>query len=264
MTLEIGDKATINVCKENREWGYDPLPDGTEVTVVSFSTIYKGRLHCANPGLYENRCYYTVITKDGKEVNIGDFHLEYDHSNRPYHNGNRLGDLPKTDLVELDLVRLTNRSEKPLTRIVDIEYHQIGETTIQGTPWPIYTVKYEDGSGTTSVAFENCELIERGNCWKEENGEPLVFSSLEDEANYASQRRRYTEVRNPIYGNYRWDNKEQQLDALEKRIGHGLHGSNTPMIGASVSVIKFHDETLGEKVRQFTLKNFNKTTNRQV
>lgn len=30
--VELNEKVVVNVCQENREWGYNPAPDGTKAS----------------------------------------------------------------------------------------------------------------------------------------------------------------------------------------------------------------------------------------
>ena len=41
--FDIGDKAIVQIPKENRDWGFNPCDDGTIVTVIGFAEIDNGR-----------------------------------------------------------------------------------------------------------------------------------------------------------------------------------------------------------------------------
>ena len=42
--LRIGDVLLIAVLQENREWGFNPAPDGTEVKLVGWSETTYGHI----------------------------------------------------------------------------------------------------------------------------------------------------------------------------------------------------------------------------
>lgn len=86
------------------------------------------------------------------------------------------------------------------------------------------------------------------------HNEPLEFADLREEAAFSVRVRATTQIRNPKYGNYKW-NKEEILQAVKDglchgfAIGNGLY-SQTPDDQAVV----FNDKELGERVRQATLR----------
>jgi hypothetical protein len=67
--LRVGDEVAITIPQENREWGYNPCPDGTKATILGFSEIHYGRLgnFGFKPGVYVNRACVNVRLPDGKE-----------------------------------------------------------------------------------------------------------------------------------------------------------------------------------------------------
>jgi len=69
--INIGDIVTVMVPAENREWGYDPCPDGTLGKVVGFDEIvWAGdwASRCGfKPGVYVNR-YWAHIEIDGVRI----------------------------------------------------------------------------------------------------------------------------------------------------------------------------------------------------
>lgn len=38
--MRVGDEVAITIPQENREWGYNPCPDGTKAIILGFSEIY--------------------------------------------------------------------------------------------------------------------------------------------------------------------------------------------------------------------------------
>ena len=81
--LKVGDEVTITIPKENRDWGYNPCPDGTKATVLGFSEIYYGRINncCLKPGVYVNRAWvkllFDVSAASFVGVDHGPHHTEY-------------------------------------------------------------------------------------------------------------------------------------------------------------------------------------------
>jgi len=68
-----GLKVTIRIPKENREWGFNPVPDGTIAKALGWGTISHGRNSgIKRPGLYENRHWVELEVLeqdlDGKHV----------------------------------------------------------------------------------------------------------------------------------------------------------------------------------------------------
>ena len=63
--MRIGDRVTVQIAKENREWGYNPCPDGAKAKVLGFSEIAYTRIlnFGHKPGIYEN-----IIVLDFKSL----------------------------------------------------------------------------------------------------------------------------------------------------------------------------------------------------
>jgi len=53
-TVRIGDEVIVTIPKENRDWGYNPCPDGTKATVLGFSETHHSRIDelGIKPGVY--------------------------------------------------------------------------------------------------------------------------------------------------------------------------------------------------------------------
>lgn len=67
-SLHIGDIVAIEVAKENREWGYNPAPDGTLATIVGFDRITyteeQAKACGVKPGIHYNRCWARLKVGD--------------------------------------------------------------------------------------------------------------------------------------------------------------------------------------------------------
>lgn len=68
--LQVGDMVVINVPQENREWGYNPYPDGTIATFLRFSEIAYGwaNFYGKEPGMYENTLWAYFQLENGEEI----------------------------------------------------------------------------------------------------------------------------------------------------------------------------------------------------
>lgn len=262
MNLEIGDKATVNVPQENREWGYNPAPDGTEVEVVGFNEISYGRIHNFGhkPGIYHNRCWPKVRFPDGRIDSISDCHIK-SQVQRPHIPWGKdkekdfLRELPELPFWEMDLVYWSH-SPSLIFTIESIDYDRMGNTRNDGSPFPIYHVRWPNG-GTSFAAESELELVKRGNVWKYYHDETLEFvAGLMEEAQLHHLLGLTEEVKNPWSGDYRWD-RDSILRAIREEIADGMMGGNnlfswTP----SVYAIRFKNQGLGKRVAKATLEGF--------
>lgn len=269
--LEVGDVLIVQVATENREWGYNPAPDGTRVIVTGFETGYRGRVYefGHKPGRYRFNDQPTLVREDnGETVTTGSFHLRHeDGSNIPMDlDGEWVDDLPSLPFWEGDLVATTrNTFGTDPVFITRISYRDIETLCNDGvTPYPIYTIAPTMSAGiSTSARESDLSLVSRGNVWKYYHGEPLVFDSVSEEAQfYDGQLGRTEDVRNEICGYFSWT-IEEAVNAVREGKGDAI--SVTPGLFGSKSrprVKKFLDTEVGAKVRAETLagwSNFNPT-----
>lgn len=74
MVVEVDDQLIVEVAKENLDWGYNPCPNGTVVTVVGFGEVkYNAKIakeFGVQPGVYKNRCWVTVRLPNGHQESI--------------------------------------------------------------------------------------------------------------------------------------------------------------------------------------------------
>lgn len=269
--FEIGDQVTITIPKENREWGYNPCPDGTQATVVGFSEITHGRINgCGKkPGVYTNTSWVkvqlsdnSVITEFAGRLNLTNAELRERRlqlrrealrkDNVFWDDIGFLRDLPETEFWEWDIVEFKGQTLK----VVGINYENIGQKCYDGcTDMPIYRV---GGEGWyQSPRPEDLKLVKRGNVWKHYHNEPIQFDNIEDEASLHRALGLTMELRNPGRDDlYSWT-KEEVLEAIRGGMAHGLtvhfgfFGS-----GMHTSAIRFQDENLGKRVAQKTLEGF--------
>lgn len=277
--LVTGDKVVITIPQENREWGYNPCPDGTLATF-----LYPSEMHCGRkdgyraPGVYENHSWLNLLLSDGKtltefagRVEMVD-HPEYEHRMELRHKARkldpdfsrkeakRLRDLPDTPFWEGDIVeskRAYHFYGKGPLEICTVRYNYIGEKRVDGSPMPLYDVTpVSNGCGTMSAGDEDLTLIQRGNYWKYYHNEPMVFESLLDEAKFFASIGQSHEIPNPVSGNYDWT-KEGALEAIRSGLAHGFAVSSGLFGGGLYhSVVVFEDEKLGKRVAQATLEGF--------
>lgn len=284
----IGDEVTVTIEKENRDWGYNPCPDGTRATILGFSEIHYGRIHNFGfkPGVYVNRAWAKVRLPDGKEYSewLGRLELtnkdEYEHrltafrklqrEQPDWHNKEFLRELPETPFWEGDFVRVSGRSaitsvhsEMPpdhdpdIFQIVGIDYHYLAERTQAGTKYPAYRISDKLTAGWQTYANEDdMVLVERGPIWRFFHNEPVTFSNIEEEAQFFESLGHTEEVRNPANGLYTWT-KEEVLDAIQSGVAHGFSMYTIPFSGKpSIRAKRFKNEDLGQRVAQATLEGF--------
>lgn len=253
----IGDIAVLNVDKENREWGYNPAPDGTEVELVGYAESFYSRRQsfCKKPGVYECHTWPKVELPSGDVISINAHNLKFLNDKRiAWDAGKFLRDLPETTFWEYDEVRYIGKRERygDDRFIFSIHYNNIGQFCNDGvTPLPLYDVSPTIRGGSYSSYRESeLELVARGDIWKYYHGEKLEFPSLKAEAEFFQMLGHTDEVRNPRSSLYCWNWDEAQESAREGLIdclsvSNGLFGG-----GVHMSAIRFHDRVLGEKIRE--------------
>lgn len=168
-------------------------------------------------------------------------------------NLERTDDLPETPFWELDIVGHEGRRYV----IRSIDYFRWGEEKSH-----CYLMEEIDEhnvylrNGSATVDPKELILIERGNLWKERHGEPLKFTSLELEIEFEIGMGRAVSLRNPTNGLYRWT-EEEALQAIKDDIADGFKISSG-MFGGSqyITVARFENRVLGEKIRKTTLSGF--------
>jgi len=276
--LELGERVEIRVCSENREWGYNPAPDGTKGVITGFSHISYGRANgICEPGVFLNRSWPKVALESGDTITISSFHLKsFDTTPRQRLTAQErkqrdfVRELPETRFWEGDRVQLLN-PEKHVTEtefyIASIQYDKLTADTSQKdvkdvhpkywTNIYVLTNKWPTGYTMHSYGEDDLELIERGWVWKYYHDEAIEFPTLTDEANFYKSLAQVQQVKNPKTGHYGWDSLQDVLDGIEQGLGHafsaghGLFGG-----GLSHSLWRYDNESLGKRLAEFTLKEF--------
>lgn len=178
----------------------------------------------------------------------------------------RLGDLPETMAWEGDIIYPKNPSqfggyeddEPAHMRVRRIEYRWGAHSECAySVGWHDDATGEDAGRGTAYIYDKDIDRVERGNVWKHYNGEPLSFKSLEEEVYFAREMGMTEELRNPKTQTFSWD-LEEALDAIEGNQGHGFSKLSLPagLGGSRISVYRYLDEDLAQRVRARTLKGF--------
>jgi hypothetical protein len=272
---KIGDKAIVNIPKENREWGYDPCPDGTVAEIVRFGEIYHGRVgnFGLKPGLYVNRSWINIRLPDGKkyfewsgrlepvdkeeaEVRLAEFQKQRaDNPKNRQDSSEFLRDLPETLFWEGDVVLMDREGYDAPLLVVSIHYAMLGEMTLIGTKYPAYHISNNFHGGWETCANEDeLSLIERGKVWKYLHHEPIEFANLKEEADLHNMLGLTDEVKNPTKDLYSWT-LDEVLEAIKCGLVHGFvqsHMFGTP----SIEALLFRDADLGKRVAKATLEGF--------
>lgn len=271
-----GDKVVIIIPAENREWGYNPCPNGTVAEVIGFGEIDYGYANNFGyePGVYKNKCWVRLLMPDNTQHTEFEGRLqlvdnEEEQRRRAVYDWTedgkeRLRDLPVTDFIEGDVVTSLYLDERnfPNKRAVisQVHYDYIGKFCSDNiTPMPTYSLsdKFPSGwsMGIRHVDEIHLKLVERGNVWKYWHNEPIAWNSVEEQANFYNMLGQIDEIKNPASGNYGWT-KDEAVDAIYNDVGDCISVSS--MFGSNpVTFVKrFRDRELGEKVRQLTMKGF--------
>ncbi len=275
--LQIGDEVIFKVDDERRAWTntYKDVPNGTKGVVCGFydAVIYEPRVPVLvnPPGVYHQQGAVSIWLPDGRIV-PGDWSVEMVDKNEEKRrdaamrdkNGVlrtkhvRLGDLPPTKFWEGDGVRVhfpDNEYSGQEMTIGRIDYSFMYKCRNDGSPWPFYEISLERG-GTTSAEESWIELVKRGNIWKYYHNEPLSFTDLKEEAGFFKLIGQAEEVRNPANGIYSWT-KEEMLEAIKNGTAHGFSVSGGLFgSGPHISVCRFKNEELGQRIAQATLEGF--------
>lgn len=281
--IKVGESVLIKVAAENRDWGYNPAPDGTKCLVVGFGTIFYSRTRGLGqrPGKHRNYHWLVIKLPDGKKIDISTSHVEpadktsYEKRlarlrNLAKKNGTMLSDgvksfisdLPDLPVWEGDFVTLKPGSywasyNETEVRVRDVKYDYL-ESTEPNLRNHIYNIEFRHG-GTTTIGPNDIESVRRGNVWKYYHKEPLSFKDIKEEASFYSEIGRTEEVRNPANKMYSWTLNEV-LDAIEKGIAHGLSVTQNFFDPNSHydRAIRFMDEEVGQRIAEHTLRGFNR------
>lgn len=274
--LEIGDRVILNFDKDQAiKSVYRGIPNGTEGVISKIEDVLffvrRWDSQDREPGAYHKRGGVTVYLDDGREI-PGDYCVSLkdeallnarreamrDETGRVREPMVFLHKLPSTRLWELDKVRVTpsggsNRAPFEGT-IQHINYYDLHKTRRDGSPMSIYTVKLPSG-GTTDVEDGCCELIARGNLWKQAHGVEMSFASDEEELQFAIGTNQVKEVQNPGNSLYCWPINDA-LEAIKRGEVHHLTPGSVKDGQPTVYAYRCVDENLGARIAARTLANF--------
>ncbi len=255
------------------------------------------------PGLYTSLQYPYVRFADGRITSIDANHLHNRTARgreggmrcslpQPHYLvGERMCDLPETYLWEGDTVRISKvyakgRSVRQLAseqipghpdafRIMHVRFSRgtdLRESMNNEPHFSLtnrlfqYGLTTEEGQGRDSYWPESgLELVERGNLWRQFQGQPLVFGDLQEEATFFAFTRAFDEVTpQRVYNQYgeRMDEDFISLEEARRLVqdgrGHGIVADFFEKEKALIEshiVLRFHDESLGQRVARATLDN---------
>lgn len=258
-SVKVGDKVTLKVDSEARDWGYNPGPDGIEVEVIGWSEIDHARLQSygREPGIYENHSWPIVRFPDGQEKSIGSWNLKTDKVFWEDEK-KKIRDLPETQFYEWDEVKVIGSRGFYNDRIITgIDYGWMKQKRMDGSPMPYYRVSPDKSAGSyCSYHDSELELVSRGLVWKYFHNEAYSFANEMEEFDFFYRLGHIDEVRNPRNQLYSWT-KDELVESVRDGIcdcmslGNGMFGN-----GIRVTAIRYRDRELGERVRARFLREF--------
>ncbi len=238
-------------------------------------------------GFYEDVVYPVVTFPDGSSRHIWTYMLEL-IDRRAYQErvrqlaathskyfpgigslGKYISPLPDTAICEGDIVRLKSGARQPTRAIAGwvmdnkdaflvgwLSYRVPGDIVESRNQRPSFSLsdrfrrKMEDGWNEDEL-----ELVARGNFWREEHGQPLRFSGLEDAASFLCDTNRVQFVRSSKKV-VAWGSLYAAMTQVKRGRGHGIL-RNKAFTGWSTNVwyrvVRFSDESLGNAIRNMTL-----------
>lgn len=260
--LEIGDQIIVQVAKENREWGYNPAPDGTKGMILDFGRIANPRYGLfagQKPGIYLNR-YHAKVSLDGSAtLMLSSTHFRSPDAERrenpsPEERKKKdfVGELPETPFWEGDKVDPINYAWGPVF-VHKINYLENAITYELSETWP-------ERKPVARVFFDSgLRLVERGWVWKHYHDEPIAFPDLQSEGNFHMQLGLAEQIICPETKHYGWPTLESVLKGIEDGLGHAFTASRGFFGGPlSHAVYRYNDEELGKRLADKVLSEFRK------
>lgn len=283
--FSVGDRVVIDIPQGHRELGCTPRPNGTLATIVSFGTVYYGRVGNGGhkPGVYVNK-EWAIVRDDLGDLEINTIFLALADEaayqrriaswRRQPRRGvqgaaTRIGNLPHVPFWEGDIVRYVAKyfgevkshgnvrkiPEVERFVVVSIDYDRIGDTRY-GSPFTAYQIADQfDAGWSRFVAHNELALIERGNVWNYYHGIPLRFADMTEKANFFLMVGETEMVRNPVSQDYVWS-MPQALEAIHGGVGDAMTSSGISLCfspAPRISLVKYHDRTLGRWVAKHVL-----------
>ena len=222
--------------------------DGFESPLVLAG--YDFEVHESSLAEYNRRCDELWHEPVNRLKTISSFDQEAILDNRV-----RVGDLPETRAWVLDTLIPADGvwdEDKDLRFVVTrINYHA-------NLLYYDVTAYNEQGRSqfSTSLRDENIKDIIRGNLWKLEHNQPLVFADINEEGTFAKGLGKFREIPNPKSGLYSWS-LEEFLAAVKADLVDCMTNDFVPFTThRSISAYRCTDRDLGERLRQETIKGF--------
>jgi hypothetical protein len=207
-------------------------------------------VHESSLAEYKKRCDELWHEPVNRLKTISSFEQETILNNRV-----RIGDLPETNAWQLDtLVPVDGlRDEDKDLRFVVTRINYYSNVLYYDV-----VALNDEGRSCFSTAFrdEDIKEIVRGNLWKSEHNEPLVFADLVEEANFAKGLGKCRQLVNPACGLYKWT-LDECMEAVKSDQADGMTNGIIPFTSTRrINVFRFTDRELGERVRQQTIIGF--------
>lgn len=285
--IRIGDRVAVLIDRETRGWAgkqYEHIPDGTEGTVIGFNRnvkyVNRNRVYDDKPGKYKSNGLAIVKWDNGGNDRMSAHHIgpvnqlvhdfrrfEVDYK-KAFDMNEYICPLPELPYWEGDIVKTKEsmlRAHGGDNRdliITSIDYYHLDQFCNDGvTPMPIYDVKLAGmtDSPMTRIRESDIEaLIDRGNYWKLEHEEPLVFKDINEKLDFYNSIGQTQQVRNPRNNAYAWQ-IDEVAEAIKAKtvdycvVGNSLFG--TP-IKLNAYVIPNHPDIAEEARANFRLEDF--------
>ncbi len=182
-------------------------------------------------------------------------------------NIQRIGDLPDTmawegDRITSDRPALAQMGQRHDGKPVHMRVHMINYKWVPHEPhtyminWHFDETGEYAGMGSTYISDTDIKEVVRGNVWKHYNGQPLSFASLQEEVGFAHDMFMTEEMVNPKDNLYRWT-KDEALQAIQDDYAHGFTMGGALMSPGQISLYRFKNNDLAQRVRQEVLQGFN-------
>lgn len=229
---------------------------GDVVTISDLEVVVYGRIsnYGRKSGLYRNPTWPVVQTSDGRQFSISATYLAplpgAEHRMVEM-NDMWMAPLPETAFYEMDRVRFGNEECEVMSILLQTPSVQQGRI-FEMESREGYRIQSVTDGAVMEATREELELVERGNVWRREAGEALIFEGLTDEILFWAAVGDNNAVPNP----YRPDaafayTEEERLQAIHD--GHGdFILSELPAANPrrhDDSVYRLRNRDVGERIR---------------
>lgn len=171
----------------------------------------------------------------------------------------RIGDLPLTNAFQLDTITFKDGlrdEDKDLTFVV----RSINYSSPSDGNDVTYNLDAVDADGrsifSTMIGNDPIKAIHRGNLWKHLHDQPVDFKDIGEEADFARGLGGAVNIPNPASGLYSWT-LDEFLDAVQNDVADCMTNGFIPFTDRrAISVYRYKDRDLGERLRQTTMGGF--------